>query len=120
MLAHLSGKEIWVRDCYACAEEAYQLRLRVINENPWSNLFCYNMFIRPGEKDLENFEPHWHIIQAPSFMADPAVDGTRAENFAVISFTHKTILIGGTGYTGEMKKAFLPCSIMCCLPRLMC
>ncbi len=104
MLAHLSDKEIWVRDCYACAEEAYRLRLRVINENPWSNLFCYNMFIRPEEKDLENFEPHWHIIQAPSFMADPAVDGTRAENFSVISFTHKTILIGGTGYTGEMKK----------------
>ena len=104
MLAHLSGKELWVRDCYACAEEAYRLRLRVINENPWSNLFCYNMFIRPEENDLENFEPHWHIIQAPSFMADPAVDGTRAENFAVISFTHKTILIGGTGYTGEMKK----------------
>ena len=67
MLTHLSGKEIWVRDCYACAEKAYQLRLRVINENPWSNLFCYNMFIRPEEKDLENFEPHWHIIQAPSF-----------------------------------------------------
>jgi phosphoenolpyruvate carboxykinase (ATP) len=76
----------------------------VINENPWSNLFCYNMFIRPEEKDLENFEPNWHIIQAPSFKADPSVDGTRAENFAVISFTHKTILIGGTGYTGEMKK----------------
>ena len=104
MLAHLNDKEIWVRDCYACAEESYRLRLRVINENPWSNLFCYNMFIRPKEKDLETFEPHWHIIQAPSFMADPAVDGTRAENFAVISFTHKTILIGGTGYTGEMKK----------------
>ena len=104
MLAHLSNKETWVRDCYACAEEAYRLRLRVINENPWSNLFCYNMFIRPEEKDLENFEPNWHIIQAPSFKANPAVDGTRAENFAVISFTHKTILIGGTGYTGEMKK----------------
>lgn len=104
MLAHLSGKEIWVRDCFACAEVAYRLKLRVINENPWSNLFCYNMFIRPDEKDLEHFEPHWHIIQAPSFKADPAVDGTRSENFAVISFTHKTILIGGTGYTGEMKK----------------
>lgn len=104
MLAHLSEKELWVRDCYACAEEAYRLRLRVINENPWSNLFCYNMFIRPEEKDLENFEPHWHVIQAPSFKADPAVDGTRAENFAIISFTHKTILIGGTGYTGEIKK----------------
>lgn len=104
MLAYLGNKEIWVRDCYACAEEKYKLSLRVINENPWSNLFCYNMFIRPEEKDLENFEPTWHIIQAPGFKADPETDGTRAENFAVISFTHKTILIGGTGYTGEMKK----------------
>ncbi len=104
MLAYLNDKEIWVRDCYACAEEAYRLKLRVINENPWSNLFCYNMFIRPEEKDLEDFEPNWYIIQAPGFKANPATDGTRAENFAVISFTHKTILIGGTGYTGEMKK----------------
>ncbi len=104
MLAYLSDKELWVRDCYACADDAYRLRLRVVNENPWSNLFCYNMFIRPEEKDLEGFTPHWHIIQAPGFKADPAVDGTRAENFAVLSFTHKTILIGGTGYTGEMKK----------------
>lgn len=104
MLAYLAGKELWIRDCYACADENFRLRLRVTNENPWSNLFCYNMFIRPEEKDLDTFAPHWHIIQAPGFKADPAVDGTRAENFAVLSFTHKTILIGGTGYTGEMKK----------------
>lgn len=104
MLAYLADKEIWIRDCYACADKNYLLRLRVINENPWSNLFCYNMFIRPDEKALEDFTPHWHIIQAPGFKADPETDGTRAENFAVISFTHKMILIGGTGYTGEMKK----------------
>lgn len=104
MIKYLSGKEIWVRDCFACAEEEYRLRLRVINENPWSNLFCYNMFIRPTEKELEGFVPHWHIIQAPGFKADPSVDGTASENFAVLSFKHKTILIGGTGYTGEMKK----------------
>lgn len=101
---YLSNKEVWVRDCYACADDNYRLKLRVVNENPWSNLFCYNMFIRPAEKDLENFTPHWHIIQAPGFKADPAVDGTAAENFAVLSFKHKIILIGGTGYTGEMKK----------------
>ena len=104
MLAYLAGKEIWVRDCYACADENFKLRLRVINENPWSNLFAYNMFIRPEEKDLETFTPNWHIIQAPGFKANPSEDGTRAENFAILSFTHKTILIGGTGYTGEMKK----------------
>ncbi len=104
MLAYLADKEIWVRDCYACADENFQLRLRVVNENPWSNLFVYNMFIRPAEQELENFAPHWHIIQAPGFKADPATDATRAENFAILSFKYKTILIGGTGYTGEMKK----------------
>lgn len=104
MLAYLADKEIWVRDCYACADASFRLRLRVINENPWSNLFCYNMFIRPAVEDLEDFIPHWHIIQAPGFKADPKTDGTRAENFSIISFKHKTILIGGSGYTGEMKK----------------
>ncbi len=96
--------EVWVRDAYACADDHYRLNIRVINENPWSNLFAYNMFLRPTEAELENFTPEWHIIQAPGFKADPAVDGTRQHNFAVVSFTHKTILIGGTGYTGEMKK----------------
>ncbi len=101
---YLSEKEIWVRDCFACAEPSYRLSLRVINEDPASNLFCYNMFIRPEENDLESFTPHWHVIQAPGFKADPSVDGTRSENFAIMNFKEKTILIGGTGYTGEMKK----------------
>jgi phosphoenolpyruvate carboxykinase (ATP) len=104
MLKYLAEKEIWVRDCYACADENFKLSLRVINEQPSANLFCYNMFISPNENELENFTPQWHIIQAPNFKANPAQDGTRAENFAILSFAHKTILIGGTGYTGEMKK----------------
>jgi phosphoenolpyruvate carboxykinase (ATP) len=104
MMAYLENKEIWVRDGYACADPAYRLNIRVINENPWSNLFCYNMFLRPTEQELENFTPDWHIIQAPEFKADPATDGTRQHNFAIVNFTKKIILIGGTGYTGEMKK----------------
>ena len=91
--------ETGVRDAYACADDNYRLNIRVINENPWSNLFAYNMFLRPTKAELDNFTPEWHIIQAPGFKADPAVDGTRQHNFAVVSFTHKTILIGGTGYT---------------------
>jgi len=104
LISYLSDKEIWVRDCFACADIRYRLHLRVINEDPSSNLFCYNMFIRPTEQDLENFHPHWQIIQAPGFKADPTVDGTVSDNFVIVSFKHKTILIGGTGYTGEMKK----------------
>lgn len=105
VLNYLSTKpEAWVRDAYACADSNYRLNIRVINENPWSNLFAYNMFLRPQEDELEDFKPDWHIIQAPGFKADPAIDGTRQHNFAIVSFTHKTIIIGGTGYTGEMKK----------------
>jgi phosphoenolpyruvate carboxykinase (ATP) len=105
VLQYLGEQEnIWVRDAYACADQQYRLNIRVINENPWSNLFAYNMFLRPEENELANFQPDWHIIQAPGFKADPVVDGTRQENFAIVSFKHKTILIGGTGYTGEMKK----------------
>ncbi|MFT4156012.1 phosphoenolpyruvate carboxykinase (ATP) [Parafilimonas sp.] len=102
---HLNAqKEVWVRDCYACADESYSLPIRIINENPWSNLFAHNMFIRPTEAELETFRPGWLILQAPSFKANPKTDGTRQENFAIISFTHKMVLIGGTGYTGEIKK----------------
>jgi phosphoenolpyruvate carboxykinase (ATP) len=105
VLAYLGQQdEIWVRDAYACASPDHRINIRVINENPWSNLFAYNMFLRPDEDELDNFPIDWHIIQAPGFKADSEVDGTRQHNFAVISFTEKTILIGGTGYTGEMKK----------------
>jgi phosphoenolpyruvate carboxykinase (ATP) len=105
LLNYLNTKEeVWVRDAYACADPNYRLNIRVINENPWSNLFAYNMFLRPEEEELDTFKPDWHIIQAPGFKADPKIDGTRQHNFAMVSFTHKTILIGGTGYTGEMKK----------------
>ena len=105
LLTFLSHKEtVWVRDAYACADTKHKLNIRVINEDPWSNLFCYNMFLRPKEEELVDFVPDWHIIQAPSFLADPAIDGTRQNNFSIVSFTHKIILIGGTGYTGEMKK----------------
>lgn len=105
LLDYLGEKEeIWVRDAHACADPSHRLNIRVINEHPWSNLFAHNMFLRPSEEELSGFEPEWHIIQAPGFKADPAVDGTRQHNFAILSFTHKTILIGGTGYTGEIKK----------------
>lgn len=103
--AYLSNqKEIYVRDSYVCADKNYRHNVRVVTEHAWSNLFCYNMFLRPEESELENFKPDWHVVCAPGFMADPAVDGTRQHNFAILDFTRKIALIGGTGYTGEMKK----------------
>lgn len=102
--AYLSGKEVFVRDSYVCADPNYRHNVRVVTETPWANLFCYNMFLRPDESELDNFTPDWHVICAPGFKADPAIDGTRQHNFAILDFTRKIALVGGTGYTGEMKK----------------
>ncbi len=102
--AYLANKELYVRDCYACADTEYRMNIRVITEFPWSNLFAYNMFIRPTDEELECFEPDWLVVNAPEFMADAVADGTRQHNFAILNFTRKIALIGGTGYTGEIKK----------------
>jgi phosphoenolpyruvate carboxykinase (ATP) len=101
---YLSQKELYVRDCFACASSQHQISLRVVNELPWSNLFADNMFISPEPSDLKNFQPEWTVINAPGFDAIPERDHTRQHNFAIICFSEKIILVGGTGYTGEIKK----------------
>lgn len=105
MMDYLNSKdELWIRDCCACADPVFRLRLRVITEKPWTSLFAHNMFLRPTEEELEDFTPQWHVISAPDLGLNPKQCGTRQHNAAVISFKHKMILIAGTGYTGETKK----------------
>ncbi|WP_421808609.1 phosphoenolpyruvate carboxykinase (ATP) [Flagellimonas sp.] len=104
VIAYLNTKELYVRDSYACADADYKLNIRVVNEYPWSNMFAYNMFLRPTEEELEDFDPEWTVVNAPGFMANPEEDGTRQHNFAILNFSRKIALIGGTGYTGEIKK----------------
>ncbi len=100
----LKDKNLFVKDVFACASEDYRMKVRVINTQAYHNLFVHNMFIRPDQHDLANFVPEWTVINSPEFEADPAVDGVKSKNFAIINFTEKCIIIGGTGYTGEIKK----------------
>lgn len=104
--AYLRKKEVYVRDVMAnaSADPSYHMHIRVITEYPWSNQFAYNMFRRPGKEDLLQFDPSWTVLCVPGFKADPAVDGTRQHNFAILNIKKKRLLIGGTGYTGEIKK----------------
>lgn len=104
MTQYLNGKEIWVRDSYAGADPKYRLKIRVINESPWANLFCNDLFLRPTEEEIKGFQHEWLILQAPEFEANPQEDGVRQGNFTIVNFTKKVILIGGSAYTGEMKK----------------
>lgn len=104
VVQYLSKKELYVRDAYACSDERYRLTLRLVAEYPWSAMFANNMFLRPTTNEILSANPEWTILCAPGFKANPDIDGTRQSNFSIINFSHKEILIGGTGYTGEIKK----------------
>ena len=104
VLKHYEGKEVFIRDSYACADPKYRLNIRVVNETAYQNLFANNLFLRPTAEEIENAPSDWIILAAPSFMAVAERDGTRQHNFSIINMSKKIILIGGSGYTGEIKK----------------
>lgn len=104
VLKHLENREVFIRQSYACADPAYRLNIEVVTETAYQNIFANNLFLRPTAEELDSQHPEWLILAAPSFHANPAEDGTRQHNFTMINFTKKIILIGGSGYTGEIKK----------------
>jgi len=106
LLAYLEGKDVFVQDCYVGAAQNYTVPIRVYTEYAWQSLFASNMFIQINDQSkLANFSPEFTIFAAPRFHATPEIDGTKSEAFVLIDFGKKIILIGGTGYAGEIKKS---------------
>ncbi|MCW3836731.1 phosphoenolpyruvate carboxykinase [Sphingomonas canadensis] len=105
-LAELKGRDtLFVQDLYGGSQPEHRVKVRVINELAWHNLFIRTLLVRPGEDELAGFLPEYTIIDLPSFRADPAKHGCRTETVIAVNFTEKLILIGGTAYAGEMKKS---------------
>ncbi len=104
VINHYTGKRIYVRDAYACADPTYRMNIGVVTESAYQNLFANNLFLRPTDEEAAEQTPEWLVVAAPSFMADAEIDGTRQHNFTIVNFSKKIILIGGSGYTGELKK----------------
>ena len=104
MMAYMKGKDIFVFDGFAGADEKYQIKTRVINEFAWQNLFIHQLLLRP-EGAIQNFSPDFEIICMPGCEANPETDGTHSEAFILVNFERRIVLIGGTKYAGEIKKA---------------
>ena len=96
---------LYVQDLYGGSQPEHRVKVRVINELAWHNLFIKTLLVRPDAADLADFVPEFTIIDLPSFRADPARHGSRSETVVAVNFTEKLILIGGTAYAGEMKKS---------------
>ena len=103
---YLRGKELFVQDCYAGADPAYRLPIRVITERAWHSLFARHLFIpEPDANVRAQHQPEFTVVDVPSFTAQPATDGTNSETFILVNFERRLVLIGGTNYAGEIKKS---------------
>ena len=99
------GRDLFVQDLRAGAEAAHALPIRVVTQYAWHSLFARNMFLRPSEEQLEDHAPEFTVIDFPDFEAVPERDQTRSKTFVIVNFTRRLVLIGGTSYAGEIKKA---------------
>ena len=98
-------EELFVQDLYCGADPKYRLSVRYVSPGAWHMAFVRNMFIRPDVAELATFDPNFTVLHAPEFQADPTKHGTRTGTFIVLNLAKRMILIGGTRYAGELKKA---------------
>ncbi|MHC4924915.1 MAG: phosphoenolpyruvate carboxykinase [Planctomycetota bacterium] len=104
--AYLQGRDVFIQDCYAGADQNHKVAVRVVTQNAWHALFAQNMFIpETDEAKLADFAPDFTVVHTPGLLADPEIDGTRSEVFIVLNFERRMILIGGSKYAGEIKKS---------------
>ncbi|MCB1326159.1 MAG: phosphoenolpyruvate carboxykinase (ATP) [Spirochaetales bacterium] len=105
VVEYLAGKELYVFDGFAGARKSTRMSLRVVTERAWQHHFCTNMFIRPTDAELQNFDPEFTIINASGLKnPDWKEHGLNSEVFVLFHLGKKIAIIGGTEYGGEMKK----------------
>lgn len=106
MLAYVQGRDVFVQDCFAGADQTFRVPIRVITDTAWQSLFSRNLFVQAKTRqDVEAHRPEFTMLAAPMFHAVPELDGTHSEAFIIMHLGKKLILIGGSAYGGEIKKA---------------
>jgi phosphoenolpyruvate carboxykinase (ATP) len=103
--AYLRDREVFAFDGFVGADREHRLPVRVVADAAWHALFAHTLFLQPEMIDLEGFAPGFTVIDCGACHTDPDVDGTRSAVFVGISFRRRIVLILGTLYAGEIKKA---------------
>jgi phosphoenolpyruvate carboxykinase (ATP) len=105
LVAYCAERDLYSQDMLIGADPDHQRRLRVVTETAWASIFARNLFRRPKATELIGFEPNFTIICVPSFLADPATEGTRTGTAILLHLQRMEIIIVGTEYAGEIKKS---------------
>ncbi len=104
--AYLSGKDDYFTSYLRVgAHEKLAVPVQVITELAWHNLFAHVLFIRPEKPAISHEANQWTILSVPGYKTDPALDGVNSDAAVILNFSQRRILICGTYYAGEMKKA---------------
>lgn len=102
---YLNDKDLFVFNGHVGAIKEYSLPIKVVCEYASQALFSNNLFRKSSDTDMDCSENEFNIISAPGFKANGKDDGINSEAFVIINFDKRIILIGGTSYSGEIKKS---------------
>jgi phosphoenolpyruvate carboxykinase (ATP) len=105
MRAYLQGRDVFVQDMQVGAYPSNQTAVRIISEKAWASLFAHNLFRRLTRREILHFNPDYTVIHCPDFLATPEEVGTHSPTVIAFDFERRLVLIGGTSYAGEVKKA---------------
>ena len=97
--------DLFVKDAFCGADTRHRMPVRLVTENAWHAAFMHNMFVRASEDELERHAPEYTILHAPSLKANPIKDGINSGVFVILALDRGLVIIGGTQYAGEIKKA---------------
>lgn len=103
--AYLQNRDVYVQDLQVGADPEYRLNIRVITEQAWHSLFSRDLLLRPSLSQAQTQKPEFTVLQVPNFSADPREDGINSGTFIIVNYQKKIVLIGNTGYAGEIKKS---------------
>lgn len=106
VFSYLEARHVFVQDCFAGADPAHEVPVRVITQDAWHALFARTMLIRPVDigRKIGVDEPQFTIVHVPHFHAIPSKQHTNSEAFVILHLGKRLALIGGTSYAGEIKK----------------
>ena len=103
--SYIQGRDLYIFDGYVGSDPKYGFGVRVVNELASQNLFVHQLFLRPTVEELAKHEADFTVIAVPGLHGEPQIDGIRSEAFIVLHLAKKLVIIGGSRYSGEMKKS---------------